>query len=115
MGELEEKISDLGKEKDAARKKYEKEIKSKDAEIKEITDEYKKAVNKASVLCEENTLLKEKVKTLQNREIADLQIQQKYEEIVKVTKTSAGCQTEDVDEDENIEALVLNKEASLTS
>ena len=111
LGELEERIFELEKERGAKIKKYEKELKLKDDDLKQMTEEYKKTVEKASLLCEENTLLKEKVKTFQNREIVDLQIQQKYEEIVNVTKASAGCQTEELDEDENIEALVVNKEA----
>ena len=67
-------------------------------------------MDKASSLCEENTLLKEQVKTFQNREIANSELQRKCEERLKVRLVTAGCQTEDQDEAVDIEVLNRNRQ-----
>ena len=109
--DLEERITELEKHSDKMEKKVRSVENEREKAVNEIKEELTKAINKASELCEENTLLKERIKTFQNKEIADLRIQRKYEELVNVEKDSVGCQTEAEEEDDNIEALVLNKEA----
>ena len=101
--ELKEKVSELENDVEIMRKKSEKDHKEWD--LAEMKKELNRTVEKASSLCEENTLLKEQVKTYQNREIANSEIQRKYDDRLKVVMVTAGCQTEDQDEAADIEVL----------
>ena len=103
--ELKEKVSELENDVEIMRKKSEKDHKEWEKDLAEMKKELNRTVEKASSLCEENTLLKEQVKTYQNREIANSEIQRKYEDRLKVVMVTAGCQTEDQDEAADIEVL----------
>ena len=109
--ELEAKIAEFEKVTDNLEKRLKKEESLKEKALGDMKLELTKAMDKASALCEENTLFREKIKTFQNKEIADSRIQQKYEELINVEKATTGCQTEADDEDDNIEALILHKKA----
>ena len=106
IGQLEDKISELEREKRALAK----QIASMESDKTKLKKELETAIDKASNLCEENTILKEKVDTLNNIEEADTVIQKKYEAIIKKKKTAQSSQTDDAEnEDENIVALVQYK------
>ena len=109
--ELKNKVKELENDAEKMRKKFIKEEKHWELDLGEMKVELNRAMDKASSFCEENTILKEKVKTLENREIANFEIQQKYERLINVVKVSTGCQTEDQNDDENIEVLVRHKKS----
>ena len=108
---LENKIKELEDDIEKMKRKFTKEENMREKDLGQMKAELNKAMDKASSLCEDNTILRTQVKTFENREIANLGIQQKYESLVNVVKVSTGCQTEDQNDDENIEVLVRNKES----
>ena len=105
--ELEDKISELEKEK----RLLSKEITSRESDNTKLKSELKSAIDKASNFCEENTILKEQVDAYKNIEEANTEIQKKYEAIVKKKKTAQSSQTDAEHEDENIEVLTQYKNA----
>ena len=110
IDELKEKVTDLEKGSEILKKKFQKDEVQWEKDLTEMRKELNRAMDKASSLCEENTLLKEQVKTFQNREIANSEIQRKCEERLKVVLVTAGCQTEDQDEAVDIEVLSANRQ-----
>ena len=111
IGELREKVTAIEGELEKERKKFQKEEELREKDLYEMKSELNRALGKASTLCEENTLLREQIKTFQNHEIANAEIQRKYEDRLKVKLATTGCQTEEHNEAEDIEVLCRNKVA----
>ena len=86
---VEEKESDVKgleikiKELERLKRDQKREIDKLREEAEKVQLEYEKAKDKATELLEENTMLKEEVKTHQNIAIADSQIKDMYEEAKK--------------------------------
>ena len=83
---LREKVKELEKDTNKIRRKFENEEKGRERDLGELRKELNTTLEKASILCEENNVLKEQV--------------QKYEEREKVLLVSASCQMEEVKEKE---------------
>ena len=105
--QLEEKIEDL----ENVIKIQSREMKRKDTDMKVQQKEYDLIVEKVEKLQNENTLLRSEVKTHQNTQVADMLIQQKYEDLLEVIKDSENRKSVEncSNDDYNIEAIVQNK------
>ena len=77
--ELEEKVKKLEKEKRDLKKDNDKLKK----DVVNFKSEVDKATKKAAEYCNENTVLKEKVKTLEDTDVANMDILNKYNELKK--------------------------------
>ena len=86
---LDEKESDVKsleikiKELEKLKRDQKREIDKLQVEAQKVQKEYEKAKDKATELFEQNTMLKEEVKTHQSTAIADSQIKDMYEEVKK--------------------------------
>ena len=109
---LEIKIRELEK----LKRDQKREIDKLQVEAQKVQKEYEKAKDKATELFEQNTMLKEEVKTHQSTAIADSQIKDMYEEVKKENE-ELNKKYQDVlkelqdrdSENENIAVLAQNK------